>query len=449
MLHVPSSLLYGRELDDALLRRLGRDYHAPAHVTNVLRGKRFGYPGDLLDDPEIRGTISPIELLKLLVPPRYDKPIVPSRPVRAVRAMPVDRSGIVVEVWEIEDDRYRLALSSESVEVISIEVAKGNTLDAGTLRIGGFWFWEWPKLSRETRARIYQIVTQPRVQEGMLRLSRLDPAAQPRLDSLTPPVRKVAQLVLFFASATGTGADALAGTVVGGRPGTDDLYDPGGMTQEEYPPSDNCSLSPDFPFAKCCVAHDYCYLETPLGCDECARLQCDLDFLNCMLSVAGLNPELQKLAVVYFLAVRAFGDVGDGTFQFCGSASSSGGFNLNKLLLLGALGLGAGLGVIVGSDAGLFPGIAVGALAFAASVALLGKLLCELCGQLEEWIEECEADRVEREERCKRRKKKCKKKRHWWQKVFCYIRYFWDCWIWYYIRKGLCWLVKKAHPIVC
>lgn len=461
MLHVPFSLLREREIDSDTLSILARKYHLPDHLAKVLHGKRFRTPSDILRDSEIRAAASPQEFLKLTVSPKSERmPVDPEYGVVAINALRPEGTELAAHLWTLTDNSHRLVLSSADSDLISVAIDGDGEPDPATIKLGGFWWWEWPKLGRDVKELIYRRLVDNRVQLEVLKLARMSPDAQPRIGPLVAPIRKIAQLIVFFRTATGTasaaGALADGGTVgpggvsvPGGLSGstveTGDIYDPGGMDPGEYPPSDQCSLSPDWPFARCCVAHDYCYLENARGCDECARLQCDLDFLRCMLNVAGANVALQEMALVYFMAVRAFGDVGDSTFQYCGSARGAGGVNLNKLLIAGALVVGAVVGIAVGGLLGVLVGVGTAAVL----VGVIGRLMCEMCEQIEEWVEECEADRIRREESCERRKKKCKKKKHWWQKLLCYVSYFWHCVVVDILIKGACWLLKKVQPALC
>ncbi|MGH7412346.1 MAG: hypothetical protein ACREJ6_14970 [Candidatus Methylomirabilis sp.] len=468
MLHIPFSLLRDKEIDSDTLTILRRKHHLPSHLENVLRGKRFHTPADILRSAEIRQAASPLELLKLLVAPKYDQipipgqipiPYKPDDGLLSVRALRPEGTELVVELWTLTASKYRLVLSYPESELVSITIDGNGEVDPATIRLGGFWWWEWPKLARETRELTYRRLVNDRAQAELLNLARMSPDAQPRFDSLVLPFRKVAQLVLFFQSATGTDGRATTG-LVAGAPGSPtvqagEIYDPNGMDLEDYPTSDPCSYSPDWPFERCCVAHDYCYLESEnaRGCDECARLQCDLDFLNCMQKIAGPNPALQEMAYIYFMAVRAFGDVGDNTFQYCSSSRGDGGVNLNKLLIVGALGVGVAVGVTIAASLGGVGGGVLGTLfgvgTAAGLVLVIGILMCEMCAELEEWIEECEADRIKREERCEKRRRSCKKKKKWWKKLGCYLAYFWHCIVVDLVLRGACWLVKKARPVLC
>ncbi|GAG39955.1 unnamed protein product, partial [marine sediment metagenome] len=214
------------------------------------------------------------------------------------------------------------------------------------------------------------------------------------------------------------------------------------------PSSDFCTGSPDWPFGNCCVAHDYCYEygEKARGCDECARFQCDLDFLECMLSIAGNNPLLIEMAFTYFVGVRSAGSI---RFNYCDFP----GVGALTAMLEGLVGIGAiAAGAIVASSGFVGEGIAIalGGIAVTAGLMILtGKLFCEVCKTIEDRVEKCEADRIIREEKCKKRKKKCKKKRKWWKRLKCRIKYFWRCKIIHNVKKGICWIEKVVYKIIC
>jgi hypothetical protein len=152
------------------------------------------------------------------------------------------------------------------------------------------------------------------------------------------------------------------------------------------------------------------------------------------------------MAVVYFLAVRTFGDE---SFEYCASSRGDGGFNPSKVLILGDVALGGLVGASVASMEGMGIGIAAGAITTAVAVALAGRLTCEFCGQMEDWIEACEADQKKREERCEKLRRKCKRLRNPWRRLRCRLAFFLNCIVVDIVLKGSCRLIKAMRPALC
>jgi len=448
MLHVPFSLISKDQLDSETLKEIRKHYFVNEKLCEVLKDRRIAHPGELLRIEGLLNYANPVEVYKLVVPPFYDQPdySVGSNIISS-EELPIGKTNIKVHLWMLKDNFYRISFSSIDGELFSIGLNDEFEIDPTTIKVGGHWFWELPKLPVGVRKILFSRLIRPQYIKEFEELGKMNKEAQPVHGKKKLPLRKVAQAMTFIYSITGgyrlsSGLNDRAVAPVSTGTLNETIYEPGQpMDHDDYPQSNYCTLSPDWPFGECCVAHDFCYVETEKarGCDECARFKCDLDFLKCMLGVAGVNPALQQMAFVYFIAVRAFGEF---AFDYCDKSVASS-------VVIGSITLGTSLGVVAGVAGGEIVGAAVGVAATAGTLIINGFLLCGMCEIVEVMVEKCEADRKVREERCRRKKKKCKKKKKWWKKLWCKVKYFFVCKVIEYIIRGACWLVKQGYRLVC
>lgn len=442
MLHVSFSGLWGKVLEKDDLKKLRKRYVIPQPVAEFLEGKRFNHPGDILRHAALSAELSTLQIFKMVVPPFYDETDY-SFIADGVssRSLEVKETDLSMQMWTLNDGTHRCVIHSIDTEIISVNLDSSNEIVPSTLKIAGFWFWEWPKLSLEVKKKVFARLTHPNVRQEIGKLARLRDEDHPTLSSTVVPLRKIGQIVQFFINTTGDVAPGGSGMV--DPPPGGGVYDPGQpMDRKDNPDSDACTGVPDWPFEGCCIAHDYCYddyYEDAHGCDECARFECDLDFLYCMLSIAGANPLLIEMAYIFFMGVRSFGAF---RFEYCdfpgvssAVASAAGAIALTSTVIAAVLG---NLGLAVA-----FAAAGVGA------VILATKIMCGVCEYVEDWAEECTKDTITEEEKCKKKKKKCKKKKKWWKRLKCKFKYFWKCTIYRRVKKGVCWLVRKADKLVC
>lgn len=448
MLHVPFSLISEDKLDSKSLKRISAQYFVNEKLCKILEGQKITNPGELLRIEELLNYPDPVAVYKLVVPPFYDQPDYSiGSEIISSEELPIKRKSIRAHLWMLKNNSSRISFSSIDGEIFSIGLNDEFEIDPTTTRLGGHWFWELPKLQVDVRKTLFRHMIQPQIIKEFEELGKMDEAAQPVRNEKSLPIRKVAQAMTFIYSITGAyrlSAGASNGSVVPASTGIADgtVYEPGQpMDHDDYPQSNYCTLSPDWPFGNCCVAHDYCYIEgeKARGCDECARFKCDLDFLKCMLGIAGANPALQQMAFVYFIAVRGFGAF---AFDYCDKSVASS-------VIIGGIFAGSAVGVVAGLVAGGIAGAAIGLAATAGAYVIAGYLLCGMCELVENLVEKCEADRKIREERCRRKKKKCRKKKKWWKKLWCKVKYFFVCKVIEYIIRGACWLVKQGYRLVC
>jgi hypothetical protein len=468
MLHVPFSLLKASEVSMKTAVMIRRRYGASAALAEALVGKRFRSPADFVRDDDIQKLATPIELFRLSVPPVYDHVPERSLPGAAFSSIEIEGIRTAVGAWKWSDGRLQLGLSATDGDIFSIQTNDQGQFDLLTTRLGGFIWWEWPKLSFDTRRRLKERLMSPQIQNDLRALGNMDLQRQPVQDGSRLPIRGFAQLALFLKSAmsrdtsvSGTGSSSSITITIPenpdeiGRPPADDppleevcsgrSYNPDGMNA--LPGHDACSYSPDWPFSRCCSAHDFCYLCNPLGCNECSRLECDLDFLQCMMRTAGANPALQEMAWVYFVAVRAFGNLGDGFFRYCGAARGDGGMDVNKLVLLGLIAVSTAVGVT--SGAGFAEGAALSALVLAIGALTIGIVTCETCAFLDNLVEICEADSHRRTEECARLQERCRRRRNPFRRLLCHLRFFWSCRIVDIILRGACTVVRTVRAASC
>lgn len=459
MLNIPFGLLSEQVIDDTTIKTLRKDYFLPKYLTQYLKGKKYDYPGQILKDHELLARIDHLDLERLITQPYYElgKHALQREITREERQHDSD-SGIDIRVFYYEGNSRRIALEIAGVELVSVEIDEEDRIDPTTLKFGGYWFWEWRRLPDSIKLTIFRVMFSTG-QSGLDNLANNSSDISANFSERKIPLRNIAQLGLFFIS-----SNVSRNFVENVAPDDDlpereespeDLYKPGeGIPPEKYPESNECTKSPDYPFSECCVAHDLCYVEDIYGCGECARLKCDLDFLACMLKRAAGNPVFTEMAYIYFIAVRAGGGVSG--FDYCASSpSGTGGFSLgsfaNVFLIVGAgTAVGMTVGGLVASPVNVAVGIGAGLLTVGAAGAVMGRVFCETCEQMVDWIEHCEADRLVREERCRRQRKKCRKKKKWWKKIWCRIKYIWNCVIVDVLKKGACWFLKKVvYPITC